>query len=74
MLSVIPPVLPILKHPDLIPPTVAGPITATPFSSALLMRILVQFSGMPSAMMAMQRICGLNHLFKSNSYKVQVKQ
>lgn len=26
ILSIIPPVLPILKHPGLIPPTVAGPI------------------------------------------------
>ena len=70
MLSVIPPVLPILKHPDLIPPTVAGPITATPFSLALLMRTLVQFSGMPSAIMAMVRICwakGVQHRNSNDS-------
>jgi hypothetical protein len=29
MLSIIPPVLPILKHPGFIPPTVAGPIINT---------------------------------------------
>ncbi|MPC18271.1 hypothetical protein E2C01_011149 [Portunus trituberculatus] len=56
MLSIMPPVLPILKQPGLIPPTVAGPIIDTPNSVAFLIRIRVMFSGMPSAMMAIVRI------------------
>lgn len=35
MLSIMPPVLPILKAPGLIPPTVAGPIMVMPFFFAM---------------------------------------
>ena len=42
------------SRPDL--PTVAGPMTVTPFWSAVLISFLVRFSGMPSAIMAMVRI------------------
>jgi hypothetical protein len=41
ILSIIPPVLPILKHPGLTPPTVAGPIIDTFFSLASLMSLRV---------------------------------
>lgn len=53
MLSIIPPVLPILKQPGFSPPTVAGPITVTFFSLANKINFLVMFSGIPSAIMAM---------------------
>ena len=53
ILSIIPPVLPILKQPGLIPPTVAGPMMVTRFSFACLLMLLVMFSGIPSAMIAM---------------------
>lgn len=52
-----PPVLPILKQPGLIPPTVAGPIMLTPFSWAKRISFRVMFSGIPSAMIAIVRIC-----------------
>ena len=47
-----------LKHPGLIPPTVAGPMMRTPLSWASLISFLVWFSGMPSAMMATVLIWG----------------
>lgn len=53
MLSIIPPVLPILKQPGFNPPTVAGPITVTFFSLANKINFLVIFSGIPSAIIAM---------------------
>ena len=56
MLSSMPPVLPILKQPGLMPPTVAGPMTVTCFSAAMAFSFRVRFSGIPSAMMAMVRI------------------
>ena len=56
ILSIMPPVLPIRKHPGLIPPTVAGPIIVTCFSLATRRSLLVMFSGMPSAMIAIVRI------------------
>lgn len=60
ILSIIPPVLPILKQPGLTPPTVAGPIMETPFSFANLIKIRVMFSGIPSAIMAIVRILNNN--------------
>lgn len=52
ILSIMPPVLPILKHPGLIPPTVAGPIMDTLFWWAIKISFRVWFSGIPSAIMA----------------------
>ena len=43
MLSIMPPVLPILKQPGVIPPTVAGPMIVTFFFSANLINFRVRF-------------------------------
>ncbi|KYM85599.1 hypothetical protein ALC53_04537, partial [Atta colombica] len=58
ILSIIPPVLPILKQPGFTPPTVAGPIIVTFFCCAARIIFLVIFSGIPSAIMAIVLICG----------------
>ena len=52
MLSSMPPVLPMRKHPGLIPPTVAGPMMPTPLRSAVAISSRVCISGTPSAMIA----------------------
>lgn len=56
ILSIIPPVLPILKEPGFKPPTVAGPMIVTFFLLAIRINFLVMFSGIPSAIMAIVRI------------------
>ena len=56
ILSSMPPVLPMRKQPGLMPPTVAGPMTVTPFTRASWISSRVCRSGTPSAMMATVRI------------------
>jgi hypothetical protein len=68
ILSIMPPVLPILKHPGLTPPTVAGPMIVTFFSCALRINFLVMFSGIPSAIMAIVLICGNSKVSMALSY------
>ncbi|KYM98893.1 hypothetical protein ALC62_10368 [Cyphomyrmex costatus] len=58
ILSIIPPVLPILKQPGFTPPTVAGPIIVTFLRCAARIIFLVIFSGIPSAIIAIVLICG----------------
>ena len=50
--------LPILKQPGLMPPTVAGPMMVTPCFLACRLTFFVLNSGIPSAMMAIVRNCG----------------
>ncbi len=45
MLSIMPPVLPILKQPGLMPPTVAGPMMVMPFFLAMWAISLARCSG-----------------------------
>lgn len=70
ILSIIPPVLPILKQPGFKPPTVAGPMIVTFFWLASNINFLVMFSGIPSAMMAIVLICKIKSyiIFRFFSY------
>jgi len=69
ILSIIPPVLPILKPPGFNPPTVAGPIIVTFFSLANNISFLVIFSGMPSAIMAIVLIYTIYIILKNENRK-----
>jgi hypothetical protein len=57
-----------LKHPGLMPPTVAGPMMLTPLLLAFLMSDLVLFSGTPSAMIAIVLICGKSSASHTDEY------
>ncbi|OPX75796.1 MAG: hypothetical protein A4E44_01163 [Methanosaeta sp. PtaB.Bin018] len=56
MFSMVPAVLPILKAPAAMPPTVAGPMIVFPSLLAVALMILDCLSGTPSAMTATVRM------------------